>query len=460
MKDFISDEEMAKLETPTSPDFISDDEMAKFDVTPPSVAPQSAAPKTSMSEALGKGFSQGATFGFGDELTGVGGALSRGVNYLRGKTLGDKGILDALKTGYITERDADRAYNEQLQKENPISYTGASIASGLPAIGAKTAVTIPMMVGQGALSGLGTAQGDLSTQAAQTALGGGIAGGLGLAAQGIGKGAQALKTSLGLKGLGATKGAVKQIGENSDDVVQSALDSGALTPFRNQQAANQRALQESGQAIGNIRQQLPPVDLDVVQQAIANRASGLTNLSLDEQAANQVARLTSDVGKLAKDNKIDLLDLVSLKSKIGDASRTTFGDLSKNKEGLEIVRKALRDVEVDTASKMAPEYVKLLRKNSTAQTVGKLLEDKEAANTASSILGLGGMIGGAAGAGYAGATGDPKGLLLAAIMSRKGREVLAKSGAKSIDSVQKLATKLNMDPKLVAYLIGRQNTGE
>lgn len=465
MKDFISDAEMAKLDSQPK-DFISDEEMNQFENSSKNIPMVDNLDKKQTDNplaALGIGALQGASFGFADEAQGAVGGLERGVNYLRGKTTGDKGFLDAMRTGYITDRDAARFQEQELVKSNPISSFAGQIASGIPSMAAKGAFTIPSMVAQGALSGLGNAQGDVAQQATGAAIGGGIAGGLGVAANKaaplVSKGVNDLKTRLGLLGLGSSKPAVRQMGENTTDVVQAAINNGAMNPLKSiagQQRANEKVLQSSGQALGNVREKLPSVPTQNILDAIKNRSSKL-EAGLDDSALNQITKLQEVVKNRSTEGTSSIADIVGLKGKIGESSRTAFGDITKNKEGMDIVRSALRDVEVDSASKLAPEYRKFLKDSSTAHTVAKLLQEKEVAKNVNSMISLGGMIGGA---GYAAGNQDPKGLLVAALFSKTGRDKLAQLGAVSIDAVQKLATKLKIDPKVVAYLLSRQNSGE
>jgi len=109
----------------------------------PYEAPAPASPEgPGFWESLGRGAFQGATLGFGDELTGLIGSLTSNHSYQE-------------------VRDAMRATNKQAEEAHPYAYGGGELAAGL-------AVPIP---------GLGAARGaGLAAHAASGAIAGGIAG--------------------------------------------------------------------------------------------------------------------------------------------------------------------------------------------------------------------------------------------------------------------------------------------
>jgi len=165
----------------------------------------------SKSEALVRGFSQGATLGFGDEIQ----ALIR--------TIGDDRT-------YAQLRDEERASNASAQQKNPGSYLGGNIVGAAPSLaaaagtggvirsvaGIPTAATKLGRLGQvaaggaevGAVNGLGTSNADTAGGAAvDTAIGAGIGGATAPIALGAGQVTRsALQT---IAGTGA-KGAVTQ----------------------------------------------------------------------------------------------------------------------------------------------------------------------------------------------------------------------------------------------------------
>lgn len=145
-------------------------------------------------ESAVRGGAQGLSFGLSDELVGGVEAILNKI-----KTLGASYLTD----DYKRNRDAERELNKQAEMANPKTYLGGEIAGGvagafIPGVGAvgnagkllkvgegvsalsKIATTGARLgVGgavQGALTGLGKAEGDVSHQLAETAKGGVIGG--------------------------------------------------------------------------------------------------------------------------------------------------------------------------------------------------------------------------------------------------------------------------------------------
>lgn len=148
-----------------------------------------AKPEVSRMESLGRGLLQGGSFGFSDEIYGAGAGV---VDKLFGS--GDFGGT------YERERDAVRAANKTARDVNPGSYLAGEIGGGVALpfgaarVGAQTAMRGAQTLGQRAASGarmgvpvggaygLGTAEGDASTQALETAKGALIGGATGAVA--------------------------------------------------------------------------------------------------------------------------------------------------------------------------------------------------------------------------------------------------------------------------------------
>ncbi len=145
------------------------------------VQPEAAKPGVSRLESAGRGAIQGATFGFGDEIYG-------GVKGAYDALTSDKSLADA----YAENRDAVRSANKAAQEANPGSYLAGEVAGGIAVpVGAAAsgvrlgtrlggeALTLGQRAAQGARAGagvgaaygLGTAEGDIPTQAIETAKG-------------------------------------------------------------------------------------------------------------------------------------------------------------------------------------------------------------------------------------------------------------------------------------------------
>ncbi len=121
---------------------------------------------TEVESAL-RGAAQGGTFGYSDELEGLGGAIND-------VTLGRHRLQDVVDR-YRANRDIARGKNEQAHEVNPKSYLGGEVAGSLgtaflPGVGgigiAKNAASLPSVLAAGAkvggLTGLGLSNADLT----------------------------------------------------------------------------------------------------------------------------------------------------------------------------------------------------------------------------------------------------------------------------------------------------------
>lgn len=182
------------------------------------------------------GLMQGGTFGFGDELAGVRGAVF-------GQSQGPDGNLSQDYSGtmgdrYTAERDKIRAQNAQSQQQNPLQFGSGQIGGAM----VPAALTAPLATGGGLLgttlrgAGIGATEGAL--QGAGNADGGNIAG---EALRGAGIGAALGGAAPGIiKGAAATKNAVS-------NPVTGVVDT--MLGRANQSKAN-RAIMEMMQASG------------------------------------------------------------------------------------------------------------------------------------------------------------------------------------------------------------------
>lgn len=150
------------------------------------------------------GAMQGGTFGLGDEMAGVRGAVF-------GATQGPDGNLSRDYSGsmadrYTAERDKVRAQNQQSQEQNPLQFgLGQAAGAMVPAAMAAPAATGGSLLGttmrgagigavEGGLQGAGGADGAPLGQSAMR--GAGIGAALGGAAPGVIKGAAAAKNAV------------------------------------------------------------------------------------------------------------------------------------------------------------------------------------------------------------------------------------------------------------------------
>ena len=183
-------------------------------------------PKNSEMESGLRGAAQGASFGFADELTGLGEALYN-------KVQGNPGALKALYQRY---RDESRGNYKQASEDNPLSFAGGEMAGGIgtlliPGLGAaKGAQAIGKLAmrgaAEGAAFGAGASEADnIGDLLKDTAISGGTGAGISGVLGGIGK--------LASKGAGAAKKALasnpteqiaKKVGNLGFDVPEEFTD--------------------------------------------------------------------------------------------------------------------------------------------------------------------------------------------------------------------------------------------
>lgn len=157
MPKFISDEEMSKLEfaqPAQSKKVISDDEMAKMEADKPGYI------ETGM-----RGFTQGVSAGFQDELAGAIAGLGRVAGFKdleHGFDRAEDGAtidMDKISEAYRNARDIERGYNKDAATANPKTYLGGNVAGGVaqtlavPGLNAAKGAGLFTTVGKGALQG-------------------------------------------------------------------------------------------------------------------------------------------------------------------------------------------------------------------------------------------------------------------------------------------------------------------
>lgn len=264
-------------------------------------------------EAAGRGFLQGASMGFGDELTGAAEAL-----------LTDK--------KYAQARDESRFENQQAQDQHGFAYGAGQVAGGV-ASGLATAPLLPAAgtlgsaVGGGALvgaaSGLGSSEADLTKGDAlgalrDTAIGGAVGAAGGAVAHGLGKFVANAPKRLeervisDLKGEGTKSLTTPTLGralsENGDNV-REAVKAAALKPMQAPTkiaAAVEKATEKFGGEIGE------------VYQEAAKAHPGITMRQLIEPVEKRAASYL--------DNPATESMGLALKDKVVGAIERTYGD--------------------------------------------------------------------------------------------------------------------------------------
>ena len=451
MSEYLTDEEIAKLEQDSN-EYLSDADMAKLEAM--------STPKYSTGEAALAGFSKGATLGFNDEIVGGFDALKRGYDYLTGKTK-DKGIIDALGTGYTTGRDAYRSYEDELQNQSPIAFGSANLASAVPSMFASApASAVKAAAAYGGLSGFGQSEGEATTQlkdaALGAAIGGGVAKGIEKAIPAIGKLAKNVKTTQGLKALGTSKADFSKL-EDADKLAELAYREGIIKPGALSKGAGKVAELKKGATSVLDAQRVASTDKVPASEVLKElkKFAGDIDFSskLEKPLANQYKTVTSDILKKAdKDGLIPIQDLIKYKTKLGELSRKSLGEVNPAKEVLDKSRKALREVEVKTLG--TPEYLKSLDDYSKSQKLLSLIKKRDISNKADNLLS---PMRTAIGAGIGVASNPLAGVASILMSTPQGRQQIAAvlgSGANTTDKVISALTNNPDALRKLATIIG------
>lgn len=391
------------------------------------------------------------SFGMSDEAEGLLGAASRGASYLAGDSQ-DKGLLDSLKTGYTTSRDSARQLMKDYENQAGGYATAGKVAGVLSPLGfgaVRAANPILYGMGAGAAGGLGHSEGETVKEDLDNTLFGGVAGGAAGALftklpGAIANKSQDIKNWLALKAMGTSKGNLKKIGENADDVADVAMRAGVVNPFK-LTGGKINALDEfksaTGNTIGKFRESQADakIPLDTVKKNLDKYIDeGLltSKLEVDAPKLRQVQSSLKDVNSLAnKSGDISFNDLVKLKQKFGETSRKSFGEVNPSKDAVDKLRQGLRKTEMEAVNN--PSYTAANKDYGNSKIVENLLKDLQS-QSANNPLGILGTVGGV---GTYGGTQDPSyTAAVAMLLSPTGRRALAAGGAQSIQLFQKIAS--------------------
>lgn len=224
-----------------------------FEVETDEASTSAPSPEPTKLESGVRGAAQGASLGYADELTG---------------------LLESLVTDktYKQARDESRANYKTAEEANPKTYLAGEVAAGVGAgIAVPGSVGIRGLAALGAAQGLGNSEadlleGDVKGAVRDTAIGGTIGAGVGVAAKGAEKllkaapTPEALKTTANRAAFRATGGTIANAKELGDEGVQKlgrrALDSD-LIGLNKDTDAMLAALDDlqggAGKTIGDIR---------------------------------------------------------------------------------------------------------------------------------------------------------------------------------------------------------------
>jgi len=253
--------------------------------------------KTGQLTAAIRGGVQGISGGFADELAGgIGGA----IDYVQGE--GD------LKSLYEKNRDEQRAKNEQSKKDWPKTYNITQMGTSIVPTALTAGTSIPAMAASGAAQALGYSEADLTKgevgQAAKdTAIGGVIGGGTGVAVQGVSKFTPTiLKYLSGKLGKGAEDLAVSATGATGTQAAKfrpgagrELLDKGIVgfgDTVENIADKAASSMDESGQIIDNVLSELDSkgvtASVDNVVTGLQSKVDDLSKIHGNEKLVNQL----------------------------------------------------------------------------------------------------------------------------------------------------------------------------
>lgn len=384
MGKFLTDEQMSALEAEEQEGkFISDEQMAQMEAD--------EANQPGMLEAGARGFTEGATAGFGDEISGAMGAAG---DLLLGNT-----DLENIGDSYREYRDAFRKDNTRAKEANPYTYgasgiVGAAVGPGKLVKGAKSATAL------GGLTGLGLSEADnLQDAAIDTATGAGLA----LAGQQIGekviapvmKGAgdrtakvfDYLSKKFGRraermaeKATGATAAQAEKFGEGSG---RQLLDRGLVKAFNSPDDVAVKAaklLRESGEEIGVSLEQLEAGGAAKIPKAdIINKLSErLQAFKADPSKAGVARKLERLIADFSDDAVPDELGLTAAENiKRGYQNQANYNKpltTQAQKEAASTVRKTVEDTALASDPALAQKFT------DAKQTYGLIAPIKEAAS--------------------------------------------------------------------------------
>jgi len=261
-------------------------------------------------EAFVRGGVQGATFGFGDEISGALGGVASAV----------KG--EGFKKGYESERDRIRNLNQQAAEQHPVAYGVGDFSSML--LPAKVAISggskVLKAAGLGAVSGAGLSEEkDVAGVAKDTAIGAGT----GAAFQGLSSTVSKAVDALAPESLKKKAGewATKALGNETSKTERLVKQKGGAADFGNE-------VRQLG-IVGGTKQEMLEKATSVAREEGAK--IGKIYEQLDEiAAARKLAAISSNkiVDRIEKE-VLKPLEGSSTKAPLADQVRSLFLDRFK-----------------------------------------------------------------------------------------------------------------------------------
>ena len=451
MADFISDEDMAKIESQEAPKgFITDDEMSAMEGSKSVEMPK---PAYSELESGLLGAAQYGVANFADEIEG-------GVGALYGKLSGDD---RAMREMYEEQRDLARQRYKEAEAANPKAYMtgalGGGLATTLLPIGALAGAGLKgaaaVGAGMGALSGIGASEEeDLTGIAKDAAISGGIGAGAGLAGQAIAKSIPALQRGLGGTAdtlrSGAKKLAIKATGATGKEAEKFADDAGAqlldrkfIRAFDSPEDIAARLEAEIGKSNIGIDESLKALDAKGVTADVGNiilqLEQKIAGLRKDPSQSGLVKKLSSVVDDIKGTQELAVpLSQAEVTKRGFNKSAKNWMDPEAGQAGKAAYR-GYRDEVERAATKADPELAKQFI--DSKKTHGLLAPIEAAAQRRASQLNqspfgqFGDSVGGAAGL-LSG--GGPVGAVVGAVGRRLAAPRLASTAAVGADKLSQI----------------------
>lgn len=440
------------------------------------------APKSKIGTAV-RSYGKGGSFGFGDELGGVMGAIDEGGRRARSALFGIKGdepvenenlsLKDALVARYRRERDANRQENIEGNRAHPLIAIGGEVAGAIAAPlpfgkakagGLLTKAGVRLVQGgvAGLANGIGNSDADVTRGDVGGALKDGIIGAgegavgnvvVGQVADAAGRGLRKVADSQALKAIGQRAGIsnlLRKLGyETADEGRQlgrAALETGTIPKWGTAEDVARNSEDAKGlygAMIGDVVDQaattpmkggppgaqftLPgrpkgvPVDYDKVGWRAVTNAVGPDGLTATAaRQSRPAARLVEDIVKTGE-SRGDIRELNRLKSDMYDGINYS-ADNTKLSTGMQrnVARGVKESVEDHIREHVGDEAADQLKMAN--QRYGQMSDiNKLAADEATRQTGRTNTLTGlAAGAGTAAAIGGPGGMAAGVGMSALG----------------------------------------
>lgn len=339
------------------------------------------APQVSKGDSALRGAAQGVSLGFGDELTGLAGALAgkSGIKFPYVGKVPDK--------GYEYYRDYARQHDKDAAIANPKTFgaselagsIGPALVPGLNAAGAGLGGTAARVGLQGALMGAGNTENDLTSASGlkDVAIGGGVGALGGAAGYGLSKalpaGINATKglfsgaadsldntaENLAIKATGATG---KQSEKFADDTGRQLLDRGIVKFGDSPEKIAARAAEaqlNSGENIGNALSALDQKGVKVSYQKVIDNLQNQVE-ELDKIPGNEkiIGQLKSQIENLSQRSEQDLPVSLAEKAKRNYQNQVNYNSPKVDQDATAKIASAFRGEVENAASAADPEVGK------------------------------------------------------------------------------------------------------